>query len=360
MVLLSVIVVVALFITSVLYQADVFAGAYYKGPKSEYFDGVRFKRIGIDETNKVNFSALQAILHLTGIKKIEGLDYPDWEKEEVIVNQAIPEPRVMGDEVRYYFINHSTVLIQTNGLNIITDPIYSNRAGAFFMGPKRFHKPGIAFEDLPKIDVILLSHSHYDHFDSKTLKKLFKRDNPMVITPVGNDYLLRKINKNFRNTPLLWDESTKYAGLKFTLTKAYHWTQRGLFDANKALWGGFIIETPSKTIYFAGDTAFGNEDGKIFKEIHQKFPNIDLAFLPIGAYLPVNIMKSGHTSPEEAVLIHELIQAKKSIAIHFGTFQLSAEKRLQPLEDLEIAKQKYSLKKEEFIGLKPGEFGTLK
>ncbi|MCL2567286.1 MAG: MBL fold metallo-hydrolase [Alphaproteobacteria bacterium] len=359
MIVLSIIAVIALVISPILYQANLFASAYYHGEKNEYFDGEHFKRIGIDDDSDYNFSIWKAIGYLLGIKKDKNLTWEEWQNEEIIVKQAVPETIVEGDTVRYYFINHSTVLIQTNGLNIITDPIYSNRAGAFVFGPRRVHLPGIAFENLPKIDIILLSHDHYDHFDSNTLEKLLKRDNPLVITPVGNDYLLKKLNKNFRVAPLLWNESVKVDNLKITLTKAYHWSRRGLNDMNKALWGGFIVETPSKTIYFAGDTAFGNEDGKIFKEIHKKFPNIDLAFLPIGAYMPYNFMRKGHTSPEDAVKIHELLHAKKSVAIHFGTFQLSAEKRLQPVEDLETAKQEYSLKADEFTALNPGEFGEI-
>ncbi|MDR2008170.1 MAG: MBL fold metallo-hydrolase [Alphaproteobacteria bacterium] len=360
MILLSIIAVIALVISPILYQANLFASAYYKGEKSEFFDGERFKRIGDDDDSAYNFSIWKALGYFTGLSKDKNLTWEEWEDEEVFVKQAIPEERVLGDTIRYYFINHSTVLIQTNGLNIITDPIYSQRAGIFMFGPKRVHLPGIAFENLPKIDIILLSHDHYDHFNNETLKKLYKRDNPLVITPAGNDYLLKKLNKNFRVAPLLWGESTTVGNVKITLTKAYHWSRRGLNDMNKALWGGFIVQTPTKTIYFAGDTSFGNENGAIFKEIHEKFPNIDLAFLPIGAYLPYDFMRKGHTSPEDAVNIHRLLHAKKSVAVHFGTFQLSAEKRLQPVEDLEIAKKKHNLGANEFITLQPGEFGEIK
>ncbi len=221
------------FIIIILYKSHTFTKSYYHSQANEYFDGVRFKRIGTEEEK--SYSLLKIVGHLSGLSKIKDFSWDNWEEKNVLVKQSVPQSTITGDVVRYYFINHSTLLIQTNGLNIITDPIYSSRAG-LLLGPKRVHKPGIEFDKLPKIDLVLLSHSHYDHFDKKTLLRIFKRDNPTFITPAGNDFLLKKINKKLKVIPLLWDEETEFKNLKITLVKAYHWTRRGITDMNKALW----------------------------------------------------------------------------------------------------------------------------
>ena len=297
--------------------------------------------------NKKRFSFMATMKYLFGKN-------PDaWQHEEIIVNQAIPGTPPVDSSIKAYFINHSTVLIQTLGLNIITDPIYSKKAGPLNMvGAKRHHAPGIKFEDLPKIDIILLSHSHYDHMDYKTLKKLIARDNPKIITPQGNDYLLKKINKNVDVTPLLWSESTTYKGLTISVEKAYHWSFRRLYDLNKALWGSFVIDNGKHKIFFAGDTAFS--DGKIFEELQSKHKSFALSFIPIGAYEPNEYLKYSHANPHEAVQIHKIIHSKKTVAIHFGTFQLSKEKYRQPQEDLEKSKQILHVNTEDFIALQPG------
>ncbi len=354
--IMIIIFLIFLILFGYMYMGFIKAEAYYKGSVSENFDGLRFKMEGIGESSSRNKrSTWRMIAHFLGIYKIEDFQWEKWDVNNIKIKQAIPDRKLDSSKIRAYFINHSTILLQIGALNILTDPMYSYRAGILWLGPTRVHEPGIGFDDLPKIDIVLISHSHYDHLDKPTLERIFKRDNPLVITPYGNDHIIKEVNKNFRITPLLWGEKVNYAGVTFNLVKSYHWTKRTLYDDNKALWGGFIIEANKTKIYFAGDTSFGNENGKIFYEMHEQFGDIDLAFIPIGAYLPRDFMKRSHTNPEDAVNIHKILRSKKSVGIHWGTFQLSAEKYYQPLEDLTIAKNLHFLKEDEFIALNPGE-----
>lgn len=293
----------------------------------------------LDFSNKRKFSFLLQML-LGKAPKVEAKNLPT-------IQKSIPKQRVMDDSVEVYLINHSTVLIQTKGLNIITDPVYSNKVGPYnAVGTKRLHPPAIDFNNLPPIDVILLSHNHYDHMDLRTILKLFKKFNPTIITPLGNDYFLKKLNKHIKVITLNWNESTTYKGFNFYVHKAYHWSKRGLYDTNKALWGSFVIETGSKNIYFAGDTAFA--DGEIFYEIANTHKQIDLALLPIGAYKPIQ-WRGSHTNPLEAVEIFKRINAKNALAIHTGTFVLSFETYPESVEDLRKATQQYGLSSTAFI-----------
>ena len=218
------------------------------------------------------------------------------------------------------FIGHATFLIQTAAGNILTDPIYSERASPLpWLGPRRVRRPGVRFDDLPVISTILLSHNHYDHCDLPTLRRLRRRFDPIVVTPVGNGRLVRSAGIRRVEELDWWQETTTAGGI--TLTPARHFSARTPFDRNRALWGGFAFRAAGLRIYFAGDTAYG----PLFEEIRQRLGPIDLALLPIGAYEPRWFMQAIHMNPEEAVQAHLDLQAAQSLAMHFGTFQLTTE-----------------------------------
>jgi L-ascorbate metabolism protein UlaG (beta-lactamase superfamily) len=228
------------------------------------------------------------------------------------------------------FVGHSTFLIQTPAGNIMTDPMYSQRAGPFnLMGPRRVRQPAVRLEDLPPISIVLLSHNHYDHCDLRTLGRLARRFDPIVVTPVGNGRLARRAGLH-RVEELDWWQSATTSSVPITLTPAHHFSARSPFDKNRALWGGFQIAAGSTRIYFAGDTAYA----PFFRDVRQRLGPIDLALLPIGAYEPRWFMRVVHMNPAEAVQAHLDLEARQSVAMHFGTFQLTAEGIDEPVRDL--------------------------
>lgn len=223
--------------------------------------------------------------------------------------------------LRATLVNHSTVLIQQRDSNILTDPIWSERASPLlWFGPRRRRAPGISWEHLPPIDAVLISHNHYDHMDLPTLRQLTARGRPVFIVPSGTGRLLRSVNIGPTHE-LDWGESVPLADFTVHCVPAMHFSGRGIFDRNKTLWCGYVIELPGRLVYFAGDTAFGSH----FADIEETFGSPQLALLPIGAYEPRWFMSSVHMAPAEAVEAHKILGAKTSIAIHHGTFQLSDE-----------------------------------
>ncbi|WP_341789248.1 MULTISPECIES: MBL fold metallo-hydrolase [unclassified Rickettsia] len=255
--------------------------------------------------------------------------------------------------IRVSYVGHVTFLIQVQGLNILTDPVWSERASPFtFAGPKRIVKPGIDFADLPKIDFILISHNHYDHLDIKTINDLWLRDKPKIITPLKNDIIIKKHIKDAEIITLGWSESYKDKNIEYCLESAQHWSARGIFDKNEALWGTFIIKTKKGDICFIGDSGY---NANIFKEIGEKY-NILLSLIPIGAYEPRWFMQPVHMNPEEAVLAHLDLRSKFSIASHFDVFQLADEAfNAAPLE-LQQAIKKHNIQDDKFIIPKVGNF----
>jgi L-ascorbate metabolism protein UlaG (beta-lactamase superfamily) len=232
------------------------------------------------------------------------------------------------------FIGHATFLIQTAAGNLLTDPMYSDRAGPFgLLGPRRVRQPAVRFDDLPPISTVLLSHNHYDHCDRPTLARLARRFDPVVITPIGNGALvkstgLRKVEE------LDWWQDATTSTLPLTLTPAHHFSARTPFDRNRALWGGFTMTVAHRRIYFAGDSAYA----PFFLEVRRRFGPIDLALLPIGAYEPRWFMRAVHMNPAEALQAHLDLEASASIAMHFGTFQLTTEGIDEPVRALEQAR----------------------
>jgi len=249
------------------------------------------------------------------------------------------------------FIGHATFLIQTAAGNFLTDPMYSDRAGPFgLLGPRRVRQPAVRFDDLPPISTVLLSHNHYDHCDRATLARLAKRFDPLVITPIGNGALvkstgLRKVEE------LDWWQDAKTSTLPLTLTPAHHFSARTPFDRNRALWGGFTMAVAHRRIYFAGDSAYA----PFFREVHRRLGPIDLALLPIGAYEPRWFMRAVHMNPTEALQAHLDLEASESIAMHFGTFQLTTEGIDEPVRALEQARLAHHVDPSAFRAIGFGE-----
>lgn len=260
------------------------------------------------------------------------------------------------DDIVVTYINHSTMLIQLDGENILTDPIWSDYAGPFGrIGVKRSIHPGMQIDDLPKIDFILISHSHYDHLDIPTIEKLVEKHNPTIITGLGVTRYINycKIRKGNCYELQWWENVNIYDSVvTFHFVPAYHWSSRYLIDKNTSLWGGFVISNKQNNIYFAGDTGFG--DGLIFKQIKEKFGDFKLSILPIGAYKPEWFFNSMHTTPLQSVKISKILDSDYTIPIHFDTFQLSDEKYTDPLADLKAALQAEGVEESKFNILSPG------
>jgi len=271
------------------------------------------------------------------------------------VEQSVPPRRVEGSGLRTTLVNHSTVLLQQRGCNILTDPIWSERPSPLaWAGPRRRRKPGLSWEDLPPIDAVLISHNHYDHLDLPTLRRLGARGDSTFLVPAGVARLLRA-EKIGPVHELDWGESLSLAGslsgFHFHSVPALHFSSRGITDRNMTLWCGYAIECQEGLVYFAGDTAFGGH----FAQIRERFGSPRLALLPIGAYEPRWFMSRVHMAPDEAVRAHEILGARTSIAIHHGTFQLADEGIDTPGEQLMASRQD-----ESFLVLKNGQFAEIR
>jgi L-ascorbate metabolism protein UlaG (beta-lactamase superfamily) len=319
---------------------------YYRGPKTDHFDGKRFFNPWNPKLPRTRDLIRWKMMARAKpwpkrIKKIEKMD--------------IPPRQVKGNGLRSCFVGHSTILIQTQGLNILTDPIWSRRASPFkWFGPKRLSVPGIAFEHLPKIDLILISHNHYDHLDLKTILRIWSRDHPRIITPLGNDTIIQSRYKAIPVETLDWHQSISFnKNVTIHLEPVQHWSARGILDKNKALWGAFVIETRGGNIYFAGDTGYG--DGHFFRDTLKRFGGFRLALLPIGAYEPKWFMNYAHMNPEEAVLAHKDLGEPYTAAIHFQTFKLGDEGHNDPKTVLIQSLRKHHVHKKKFRALDIGE-----
>jgi L-ascorbate metabolism protein UlaG (beta-lactamase superfamily) len=247
------------------------------------------------------------------------------------VAPSAPASRVGASELRTTLVNHSTVLLQHRDRNILTDPIWSERASPVsFAGPRRHRQPGIDWENLPPVDIVLISHNHYDHLDLPTLRRLAARGGSTFIVPLGVAELLTS-QKIGPVRELDWGQCAPLDGVTIHCVPALHFSARTMSDRNKTLWCGYIVEFAGRIAYFAGDTAFGPH----FAEIRARFGSPDLAFLPIGAYEPRWFMSPIHMGPHEALTAHQILSAKTSIAIHHGTFQLADESLDTPKRQLE-------------------------
>ncbi len=264
------------------------------------------------------------------------------------VDQPLLKPEILdGARAAVTFVGHATFLIQTAAGNILTDPMFSDRAGPLnLVGPRRVRRPAVSFDDLPSVSTVLLSHNHYDHCDLRTLRRLAERFDPIVVTPLGNAPLVRAAGIR-RIEELDWWQSARSTPFTIVMTPALHFSARTPFDRNRALWGGFVLTIHGTQIYFAGDTAYG----LLFRDVRERLGPVDLALLPIGAYEPRWFMRTIHMNPAEAVQAHLDLEARESIGMHFGTFQLTSESIDAPLVALEEARQAN--------GVPPSQFRTL-
>jgi L-ascorbate metabolism protein UlaG (beta-lactamase superfamily) len=302
----------------------------YEGPPSDHFDGSRFFQPGGMEPKSI-LSVLR--WRFLG-------DREDW--PEAVSNTETPKLplQVQDGDVFLTFVNHATLLIQLPGLNILTDPNWSERASPVgWAGPKRVRPPGLPFEQLPPIHVVLVSHNHYDHLDLPTLQRLSQEHQPQILVPLGDKTWLEKAGIT-RVQELDWDQSVTLSPTVNVIFKpSQHWSARGLFNRNRSLWGAWLLESGGHRIYFAGDTGYGPH----FSQIQKDHGKVWLALLPIGAYEPRWFMQPAHINPAEAVQAHEDLGATLSLGIHYGTWQLSDEGIDQPVVDLKEALQNKGL-----------------
>lgn len=266
------------------------------------------------------------------------------------------------DAIEVTWLGHSTFVIRIDDKVILTDPIFSDRASPVsFAGPKRYVPHAMDYSllhtVLPQIDAVVISHNHYDHLDEASIELLGDKPHYMVPLKLGKWFDDVGIDAD-KVTEFDWWQSETINGIKIQALPSQHWSARGLFDRNETLWASWALTVGDKTIWFAGDTGYNEFD---FNEIGQRLSTpIDLALIPIGAYEPRDFMGPQHVNPEEAVKIHQDVKAKKSIGMHWGTFPLTAEEPIRPVEDLSSARKKYGLSSSDFITMKVGQTVVLK
>jgi L-ascorbate metabolism protein UlaG (beta-lactamase superfamily) len=317
---------------------------YYRGPASDHFDGRRFFN---PEDRAGPPTAVNPARFFNRWAKGEGR--AKW-PERVPVTPTVPARRVPGNEMLVTWIGHSTVLVQTEGLNILTDPIWSERASPFsWLGPKRVRAPGVRLDDLPKIDLILVSHNHYDHMDLPTLKRLWDRDRPVIVTSLGNDTILKRAGIGSR--ALDWGGATRVGPAEIVVERVHHWGSRWGTDRNRALWSGFTIRLPGGNLFFAGDTGFG---GGLWADLAARDGPFRFAILPVGAYLPPDVMRSNHMDPDEAVEAFRRLGARTALGVHWGTFQLTFEAIDDPPRRLAAALKASGIAPDRFVTTEAG------
>jgi L-ascorbate metabolism protein UlaG (beta-lactamase superfamily) len=315
---------------------------YYRGPPSDHFNGERFFNPDgpASTARRRSFFARFAT-------SAERAPWP----ERVAVRASVPPRRVEGREMRVTWVGHATVLVQTQGLNILTDPIWSDRASPFsFVGPRRVRAPGVRFADLPPIDLVLISHNHYDHMDLATLRRLWARDRPRIVTSLGNDTIMARAG--ISSVAGDWGEIVPVRpGIDVLIARNHHWGSRWFTDRNRALWSAFTVRLPGGNIFFGGDTGWG--DGQWVREVARHGP-FRLALIPIGAYEPRDFMRTHHVNPEEAVAMFEALDPSRALGIHWGTFQLTFEPIDDPRRRLAAIRRSRGIAPGRFVAVEAG------
>jgi L-ascorbate metabolism protein UlaG (beta-lactamase superfamily) len=325
---------------------------YYHGPASDHFDGERFfDPHGVPPRSRGDLLRWQ-------LERRRG-SKAKWPARAASPFADRPPARVQDAVWRISYIGHASFLLQTAGLNILLDPVWSKRASPFrFIGPKRVNDPGIAFADLPPIDIVLVSHGHYDHLDVATLSRLAAAHRPRVITPLGNDVIMRNHDPAIAAEAHDWHDRVDVgAGVAVTLVPTRHWSARNLSDRNMSLWASFVIEAPAGRIYFVADSGYG--EGRHFRDARERYGPVKLAILPIGAYEPRWFMREQHMNPAEAVQAFIDCGAQFALGHHYGTFQLTDEAIDAPLVALGEALKAAGIPAERFRTLRPGEVWQL-
>jgi len=275
-------------------------------------------------------------------------------------NKVLSDLNKFKDDDYIAWIGHATFLIKLGDITIITDPVFSKNAGPLIFGPKRFTEPALTLNEIPKPDLFLLTHNHYDHQDMRTIKR-FPNKKAKVMLPLKLGKYFTRNGYRDVNEMDWYDQIIINENLKVTLLPAVHWSKRSLTDTNKTLWGNFLIEYKKKKILFACDTGVGN----IYRELGEKYGPIDLTLINIGAYnfypiMPYKDKSTYHTNPEEALSIARDLKSKKVIGMHWGTFVLSLEPIMEPRERFKENAKKYGYKEEDAIIFKIGEIDSLK
>ncbi|MDI1295565.1 MAG: MBL fold metallo-hydrolase [bacterium] len=316
---------------------------YHDGPVTDHFDGAHIFNPGEPETDR----------SLRDVLRWKRTAPPTRWPASMAVDPVVPDARV--NDLRITMVGHATLLIQIAGLNILTDPVWSDRASPLsLIGPKRVTAPGIALNDLPPIDAILLSHNHYDHLDIATLRALHIRHDPLIVTPLGNDHIVHRHIPKARVRTGDWGDHVAIApDAEAHIVPALHWSSRSIRDRRMALWGGFMLRAAGKLVYFAGDTGYGT--GNIFQSLRTRFGRPDIALLPIGAYDPRWFMAAQHTDPDEAIQIMLDLDARAALGIHWGTFKLTDEEWEAPALRLIAGLAARGIDSERFVALRPAD-----
>jgi L-ascorbate metabolism protein UlaG (beta-lactamase superfamily) len=319
----------------------------YAGPISDHFDGTHFFDPDGSPPKKVS-----EVLRWQFGGGRQRHKWPEWVPSPYA---DAPPARVEGGKVRFAFVGHASWLIQTAGLNILVDPVWSDRVSPFsWAGPKRHNDPGVAFDKLPDIDIVLVSHGHYDHLDLATLSRVAARFSPRVITPLGNDLTMKAADAAIKAEAFDWHDRVELGNnVAVTLVPTRHWSARGVFDRNKALWASFVLETPAGKLYVVCDSGYG--DGTHFRRVRDSHGPLRLAILPIGAYEPRWFMRDQHMNPQEAVRAFADCGAELALAHHHGTFQLTDEAIDAPVIALREALDAAGIDRARFRALRPGE-----
>lgn len=327
-----------------------------KNPQiSDHFDGTFYFNPG--SPSKTGERQQRGVLgHLW--RWVGNRDWPEWPEFKEFSPGPPPAARVPKGTLRITSVGHSTFLIQMDGLNILTDPIWSARCSPFsWAGPKRHSRPGLRLEDLPSIDALLVSHNHYDHLDLPTLRQLAKKGTRRSLVPLGNSDLVRNTGIPAVEELDWWQSARLSSDITVTLVQAQHFSSRGLWDRNQTLWGGFVVSGPSGNVYYSGDTGYGPH----FQEIARRFSPIRVAILPISPFQPKVPDKPSdgrlhiHMRPREAVQAHLDLGAQVSIAAHFQVFQLGSDGFDDAHQELADTLKKRNMKSDAFIAVNPGQ-----